>query len=68
MAAETWSPWYAPLVTIIGGIIWGVRLEGQVKAHDQRFEMMQVQVDERHDDLKDRLVRIETKLDKLQGE
>lgn len=59
-------------VAIVGVIIWSVRQEGRINEHDTRFEarekiavIEQKLTDERHDDLKARLLRIEQKLDKL---
>ena len=50
-------------VTAIGGIVWGVRLEGRVNGHDNLFKERKELADERQDDIKDRLIRIEAKLD-----
>ena len=46
--------------SIIG---WGIRQEGRINGHDKLFEEREKQAVERHEDLKDRLVRIEAKLD-----
>lgn len=48
----------------LAGLIWGVRLEGRVNAHDQLFEERKQLANERHEDVKDRLERIEQKLDR----
>ena len=56
----------------VGGGIWAVRLEGRINGHDQLFEERDTQdklrvamADERHRDVKERLERIERKLDTL---
>ena len=47
----------------IGAIVEVVRLEGRLNAHDTLFGEREKAGDERHEDLKDRLERIERKLD-----
>lgn len=54
-------------VTSAGGIVWSIRQEGRLNAHDQRFELKEAQDDERHKDTKERLQRIENKLDAMNG-
>lgn len=60
----------------IGGVIWAVRQEGRLNAHDdmfvanervidQRLEANRNTLDQRHQDLSQRLERIERKLDNL---
>ena len=49
----------------LGGIIWAVRLEGRVNTQEKTSVVSSKQQDERHTDLKDRLSRIEDKLDEL---
>ena len=56
----------------ITGLVWAIRLEGKVNAHEQLFVEREKQAlakneadSDRHDELKDRLVRIESKLDSL---
>ena len=54
----------------IGAIVEVVRLEGRLNGHDTLFVEREKASDERHEDLKDRLERIERKLDeslKLNG-
>lgn len=46
--------------SIVGGVIWAIRQEGRINGHDQLFAEREKQADERHEDLKDRLIRIET--------
>lgn len=48
---------------VLGGVVWAVRLEGRVNEHARLFEEREKQADDRHEDLKARLVRIELKLD-----
>lgn len=61
-------------VTAVGVVVWSVRQEGRLNAHDKLFELKdrilierEKLLDERHTDLKARLVRIETKLDAAVG-
>lgn len=51
----------------VAGIVWGVRLEGKVNEHTSLFGERKQQQDERHEDLKARLERIESKLDTAVG-
>ena len=59
-------------LTAVAAIIWSIRQEGRLNTHDKLFEakdrLAQAQeklIDERHRDTRDRLVRIETKLDTM---
>ena len=47
------------------GVVWLIRLEGRVADHDMLFREREKLTDERHDELKERLTRIEVKLDQL---
>lgn len=47
----------------VGAVVEVVRLEGRLNGHDTRFLDREKAGDERHEDLKDRLARIERKLD-----
>lgn len=49
--------------TTIAGIVWAVRIEGRVNGHDALFIERKDQAEERQEDIKSRLVRIEQKLD-----
>jgi Tfp pilus assembly protein PilO len=56
----------------ITGLIWAIRLEGKVNEHDQLFEEREKQRLERTEadgsrleELKDHLIRIESKLDAI---
>lgn len=64
------------LLAAVAGVVWAIRLEGKVSEHDQLFEERKTQADERHsvvsvrlvelkDELRERLVRIEQKLDTI---
>lgn len=53
--------------TIVGGIVWAVRLEGRVNAHQTLFEEREKLTIQRHADLQARLIRIEQKLDRANG-
>lgn len=44
----------------IGGLIWLVRLEGSVRGHEQRFEV----VDRRHDELREDVKYIRDRIDR----
>lgn len=48
----------------VAGIVWAVRIEGRVTTHDRIFEEREKQQAARFDDLQDRLIRIENKLDR----
>ncbi len=50
-------------LSIISGIVWAIRQEGRLNAHDALFKERDTQGTERHTDLKLRLTRIEEKLD-----
>lgn len=59
-------------LSCLTGVVWAIRLEGKVNAHSQLFEEREKQSEarivadaERHEELKDHLVRIEGKLDTL---
>lgn len=52
-----------PIATVACGVVWAVRLEGRVNGHDTLFEERKAAQIERDLDIKNRLVRIETKLD-----
>ena len=47
----------------VGAIVEVVRLEGRLNGHDTLFGEREKAGDDRHEDLKDRLERIEHKLD-----
>ena len=64
------------ILSLIGGVVWAIRLEGKVSQHDQLFTEREKQSAERQkvssdrleelkDELKERLVRIESKLDTI---
>lgn len=55
------------VLAVVGSIIWSIRLEGRVNIHEMILKTMEKLHDERHEDTKVRLVRIEAKLDKLNG-
>ena len=52
-------------MAMIGALGWAIRQEGRINSHDNLFIEREKQAVERHDDLKDRLTRIESKLDSL---
>lgn len=64
---EMYTLFFVIAMTGIGGVVWGVRIEGRVNGHQQLFEEREKQHDDRHEDMKQRLTRIESKLDKLNG-
>ena len=47
----------------VGAVVEVVRLEGRLNGHDTLFGEREKAGDERHEELKDRLERIERKLD-----
>lgn len=66
-------------LVIVGGLVWGIRLEGKVKAHDQLFVERDKQVTqwlddheerdkERHGDIKEDLKEIKETLKTSTGE
>lgn len=48
----------------IGGVVWAVRIEGKVNAHTSLFDEREKLAESRHNQLKDRLIRIEEKIDR----
>lgn len=63
------------LGTVLTGVtIWSIRQEGRINEHDRIFDerekqnkAQQERASERHEDVKARLSRIESKLDNLNG-
>ena len=53
----------ATILAGVGAVVEVVRLEGRLNGHDTLFGEREKAGDERHEDLKDRLERIERKLD-----
>lgn len=51
----------------VSGVVWAVRQEGRLNKHETLFIERQKSQDERDTDIKDRLVRIEQKLDRQNG-
>jgi hypothetical protein len=58
---------FAFLGTAGGTIIWGIRLEGRVDKNEILYTEREKYADERHEDVTERLSRIEQKLDALGG-
>ena len=55
-----------PLISSIVGVTsWNVSLQGRVNGHDALLIEREKQADDRHTDVKDRLVRIEQKMDRM---
>lgn len=55
-----------PVVSAIVGVTsWNVKLQGRVNGHDAIIKEHDKQATERHADVKDRLVRIESKMDRM---
>lgn len=50
-------------IPTVGAVVWGVRLEGRINGHDTLFIERDKQAASNHTDLKERLERIERKLD-----
>ena len=54
---------YLPHAGLLGVIVWALRLEGRVKTAEALSTERDTRYTERDTDIKDRLVRIEAKLD-----
>lgn len=54
-------------LSVFGIAVWSLRQEGRINAHDQLFTEREKQEIIRSDDIKQRLTRIEAKLDSLNG-
>ena len=50
-------------LTVVGAVVWAVRVEGRVNGHDRLFIEREKHVDTRHAELQTRLERIEQTLD-----
>lgn len=55
------------IVVMTGIVVWAVRVEGKVATAEKLRKVDQNAADERHEDLKTRLTRIENKLDTFNG-
>lgn len=62
-------------LALLGVIVWSVRQEGRINGHDELFKsqdkldgVKQTLADERHQDLKERLSRIEKKIETLHSQ
>lgn len=51
--------------TVIGGVIWLIRLEGRQNTHEAECVQRQKRADERHDELTKQLDGMSAKLDRL---
>lgn len=58
---------YGVTVTMVGVVVWSIRQEGRINAHDQLFDERKQQAEDRHGEVINRLVRIEGKLDASNG-
>jgi hypothetical protein len=58
-----WTTFCAAVLPASAVGIWSIRQEGRINAHDVMFAERQRNMDERWDEVKARLVRIEAKLD-----
>lgn len=54
-------------IAMFGLVVWSVRQEGRINAHDQLFSERDEQAKERYNETTRRLERIENKLDQLNG-
>ena len=54
-------------IPLMGVIVWSIRQEGRINAHDTLFVERKERAEEITDDIKARLVRIEAKLDRANG-
>ncbi len=48
----------------VAGIVWAVRIEGRVNAHQTLFDEREKLAEDRYEQLEKRLIRIEAKLDR----
>lgn len=62
-------------LALLGVIVWSVRQEGRINGHDELFKsqdkldlVKQTLADERHQDIKERLGRIEKKIETLHSQ
>ena len=53
---------------MLGGVIWGIRLEGKVNGHQLLFAEREKQAEDHHAELIARLERIERKQDAANGQ
>lgn len=51
-------------LTLVGAVVWAVRIEGRVNGHQTLFEEREKQFEDRHQEIQSRLIRIEQKLDR----
>lgn len=52
----------------VGAVVWAVRIEGRVNGHQTLFEEREKQFEDRHEEIQARLIRIEQKLDRDNGQ
>lgn len=57
------SALYTAGTTLVAGVVWAVRQEGRITGHDKLFEEREKLALERHQTIKDALMRIETKIE-----
>ena len=62
---DTLRLFFAVATLGITGIVWAVRLEGRVTAHEKECAERQKRIDERHEMMQHTLDAIHTKLDRL---
>ncbi len=58
---------FTGVITCLGAVVWAVRVEGRVNGHDKLFEEREDREKERQTELRERLQRIEQKLDRYNG-
>lgn len=63
---------FSVAAVLVGGIVWGIRLEGRVNSLRELFDQRDKYLDERHNEMKDELNAIKasillvgTKIDQL---
>ena len=56
--------WLGATVTVVGAIVWLVRLEGRVNGHDREH----AQHKERHDDMRSDIAYIRQRIDSALGQ
>ena len=60
-----WPLVFGAFTVIIGGVVWGIRLEGRVNAQNQLCDTRNHYVDERHGEIAVRFDRTDAKIDKI---
>lgn len=57
----------AIVVPAVMALVWLLRLESRIASHEQVCAVRQKSLDERHEEIRDSLQRLDAKLDRLMG-